>query len=262
MEFDPGPPSAIQTLFEQAPLAAYESLPTRFRLVWGPIYYRGRTDGSARVIIVGQDPAADENIARRTLVGTAGQRLQGYLRKLGLTRSYVIVNSLLYSIVGQFDTQMRSFVDQPAVSAWRNQLFDALLTPSTEAILAFGNGAKHVVSKWPGAAALKAQGRVFELIHMTAQPTSAVLTNWSGKLAAIAAKVAPDPDGQRDLTPYVGPTFKKTDLERIPMRDLAFGAPIWMGSGDMGRRINKSGTLPQLAKTGTSIAVTPTGLLG
>jgi hypothetical protein len=262
MEWDPGPPPAIQTLFEQAPIAAYENLPTRFRLVWGPIYYRGRTDGSARVIIVGQDPAADENIARRTLVGTAGQRLQGYLRKLGLTRSYVIVNSVLYSIFGQFDTEMKSFVDQPAVTAWRNQLFDALLTPNTEAILAFGNAAKHVVSKWPGSAPFKAQGRVFDLMHMTAQPDSAVRTNWSGKLAGIAAKVPADPDGQRDLSAYTGATFKKGDLERIPMRDLGFGAPTWMGSGDMGRRINKSGTLPQLAKTGTSIAVTPTGLLG
>jgi uracil-DNA glycosylase len=262
MEWDPGPPTAIQTIFEQAPIAAYEAIPTRFRVVWGPIYYRGRTDGTARVIVVGQDPAADENIARRTLVGTAGQRLQGYLRKLGLTRSYVIVNSVLYSIFGQFDTQMKNFVDQPAVTTWRNQLFDALVTPNTQAILAFGNAAKHVVSKWPGSSAFKTQGRVFELMHPTAQPDSAVRTNWSGKLNAIAAKVPADSDGQQDLTAYSGATFKKTDLERIPMRDLGFGAPRWMGDGDMARRIPKTGTLPQLAKTGTSIAVTPTGSLG
>jgi pterin-4a-carbinolamine dehydratase len=59
---------------------------------WGPIYYRGRLDGSAKVIVIGQDPAADENVARRILVGSAGQRVQGFLRKLGINRSYVIVN--------------------------------------------------------------------------------------------------------------------------------------------------------------------------
>ena len=50
----------------------------------GPIYYRGRLDGSARLLIVGQDPSADENLVRRAMVGTAGQRVQGLLRKLGL----------------------------------------------------------------------------------------------------------------------------------------------------------------------------------
>lgn len=262
MEWDPGPPAAIKTLFEQAPTAEYESLPTRFRLEWGPLYYRGRTDGTARVIVVGQDPAAAENIARRTMVGEAGQRLQGYLRKIGLTRSYVIVNAVLYSIFGQFDTAMRNFVDRPAVSTWRNQFFDALVTPDTQAILAFGNAAQHAVDKWPGSASFKAQGRVFALLHPTARPQSSVRTNWSGKLAGIAAKVAADPDGQRDLTAYSGATFKPADLQRIPMRDLGFGMPAWMGDGDMARRVPKTGTLPALAKTGTSIAVTPTGEFG
>jgi uracil-DNA glycosylase len=262
MEWDPGPPESIGALLAQAPIAEYESLPRRFRLVWGPIYYRGRTDGAARVIVVGQDPAADENIARRTLVGDAGQRLQGYLTKLGLTRSYVIVNSVLYSIFGQFDDGMRAFMNRPAVSAWRNQLFDALVTPNTEAILAFGNAAQHAVAKWPGSAPFKQQDRIFKLMHPTARPASAVRTNWSGKLAAIGAKVAPDPDGQRDLSAYTGATFKDTDLTRIPMRDLPFGSPAWMGAGDMAQRVPRSGTLPDDAKTGSSIVVTPTGALG
>ena len=30
---------------------------TDFRTEWGPIFHRGRLDGSARVFILGQDPA-------------------------------------------------------------------------------------------------------------------------------------------------------------------------------------------------------------
>jgi uracil-DNA glycosylase len=28
-----------------------------FRLEWGPVFHRGRLDGSARVLVIGQDPA-------------------------------------------------------------------------------------------------------------------------------------------------------------------------------------------------------------
>ena len=34
-------------------------------------------------------------IARRTLVGGAGHRIQGFVEKLGLTRSYVMVNTFV-----------------------------------------------------------------------------------------------------------------------------------------------------------------------
>ena len=49
----------------------------QFRLEWGPIFHRGRLDGSARVLIIGQDPAQHETIVRRILVGEAGRRVQG-----------------------------------------------------------------------------------------------------------------------------------------------------------------------------------------
>ena len=69
LEWDPGPPPAFATHFENRP--SYTPWKTRFRLAWGPIFYRGRLDGSARVIVIGQDPAADEDVARRILVGSA-----------------------------------------------------------------------------------------------------------------------------------------------------------------------------------------------
>src|SRR4030095_8257965 len=72
-----------------------------FRVEWGPIFHRGRLDGTARLLIVGQDPATHETITRRILVGEAGQRIQGFLTKLGVSRSYVFVNTFLYSVFGQ-----------------------------------------------------------------------------------------------------------------------------------------------------------------
>src|ERR671919_314137 len=75
--------------------------PKDFRVEWGPIFHRGRLDGSARVVVIGQDPGAHESIARRILVGEAGQRVQGFLAKLGIEKSYVLVNAFLYSVYGQ-----------------------------------------------------------------------------------------------------------------------------------------------------------------
>ena len=72
-----------------------------FRVEWGPIFHRGRLDGSARVLVLGQDPAAHEAICRRILVGVAGHRTQGFLAKLGIDTSYVMINTFLYSVYGQ-----------------------------------------------------------------------------------------------------------------------------------------------------------------
>src|SRR5437762_1239608 len=68
-----------------------------FRIEWGPVFHRGRLDGSARVLVIGQDPAQHEVVARRILIGEAGHRLQGLLAKLGIERSYVLVNTFLFS---------------------------------------------------------------------------------------------------------------------------------------------------------------------
>src|SRR4051795_2183395 len=101
MPFDPG--------YVDAPFAALAAEPPGtdvypakdFRTEWGPIFHRGRLDGSARILVLGQDPAANETFVRRILVGVAGQRAQGFLAKLGITRSYVFINTFLYSVYGQ-----------------------------------------------------------------------------------------------------------------------------------------------------------------
>lgn len=237
MEWDPGPPSATLAILELAPLTEYKGFPKRFRLEWGPIYYRGRLDGTARVLVIGQDPSADENVARRVLVGTAGQRVQGFLRKVGITRSYAIVNASLYSIYGQFDAEMKSMLNRPAIKAWRNSLLDHLATPNIQAIVAFGKAAQFVIDSWPGADAFKSNGRIFLLQHPTARVPAQLSKSWNKALPAILSVLPPDPDGVVDLTPYSLDGFSETDLARIPLRDFGFGAQEWMGTGDMATRI-------------------------
>ena len=90
LDHDRGPDAAWTALFMQAPLDVYQAHPSDFRLDFGPVMYRGRLDGTARVLIIGQDPAANELVGHRIFVGASGQRVQGFLRKLGIVRDWLI----------------------------------------------------------------------------------------------------------------------------------------------------------------------------
>jgi Uracil DNA glycosylase superfamily len=227
-EFDPGPIGAFATHWDNRP--SYNSVKARFRMNWGPIYYRGRLDGSAKVIIIGQDPAADENVARRILVGSAGQRVQGFLRKLGINKSYVMVNTFLYGLKGQIDPEAKTISASASIKNWRNQLLDMLKAGQTQAVIAFGTGAHQVVDLWPGAAGLF----VAKPLHPSFRDDAGLRANWNTWLPQIRPHVTPE--AAVDMTPYSGNTFKKTDLENIPARDFPFGVPKWMGTGDMAWR--------------------------
>jgi len=60
--------------------------------------------------------------------------------KLGITRSYVMLNALLYSVYG---SNGMKYVAKPKVAAYRNQWIEAILaSDSVEAVITFGNMAK------------------------------------------------------------------------------------------------------------------------
>lgn len=232
---DPGPPCRWARLFDKAPLDSYLNHPAkRFRTEFGPVFYRGRLDGSARVLIVGQDPSTDELLGQRTLVGDAGQKLQGLLRKLGLRRSYLMLNMSLFGITGQFDAQMQAIALEPAILDYRNRLFDRCAAEcKLEAILAFGNGAQFSVAHWPGSKAYP----VIEFHHPSA-PDNITLPNWNAQLAKAHAAIAVDPGQSVDLTPY-GASFTAADSMTIPREDLPFGLPAWHGT--QGTRSHRNG---------------------
>ena len=120
--------------------------PDQFRLEWGPIFHRGRLDGSARVLVIGQDPAQHETVVRRILVGEAGRRVQGFLAKLGITRSYVFINTYLYSVYGSVKAKTRR---NAQLIDYRNRWIEALLsTGRIEAVVALGTAADEAWKFW------------------------------------------------------------------------------------------------------------------
>lgn len=226
--FDPGPPAAWAKLFAQAPLAHYLAHPAgRFRTEFGPVYYRGRLKQTTRLLVVGQDPSTDELLAQRNLVGSAGQRAQGLLRKLGLTRSYTMFNTFLFGIKGQLDPAMSAIAQEPPLQNYRNQLFARLAaTNPLQAIISFGNGADLAVAQWAG----RPPVLPWVQLHHPSADEAIVLPNWNAALAGLHAALTPDPAAPVDLTPY-GAAFGPADIADVPRADLPFGLATWHGTG-------------------------------
>ena len=229
---DPGPPPPWEARFGAAPHGAYLARPDLFRLEFGPVLYRGRLDGTARVLIVGQDPSTDEILAGRILVGLSGQRVQGLLRRLGIARSYVMLNTFLYSVQGQFTGDLRTVSRSDPVLAYRNELFDAVAAENPlEAVIAVGNGAADALSRWPGATGLS----VVRITHPSAPDAAIVLSSWNEGLRTLRALVEPDEGRLVDPSDY-GSDWLPSDHASIPRFDLPFGTPAWHGDGDHSHR--------------------------
>ena len=232
-----------------------------FRTEWGPVFHRGRLDGTARLLVIGQDPAQHEVIARRTLVGGAGHRVQGFLEKLGLRRSYVMVNTYVYSVYGQGAGNRHKH--DPAIAAYRNRWLDALLPGRVEGVIAFGQLADAAWQAWRSTE----RGTSFEGVYRTVthptQPDSSsrgnaakkreafavMLAGWNAALEALHAAVTPDTP--RPLVPY-GPAFLDSELPDIPAEDLPAGSPAWMcGNADWARRTGADARVKRVTITVT-----------
>src|SRR5215475_14687124 len=240
-EFDPGyGAEPFRTLCAEYPDASV--YPAKdFRVEWGPIFHRGRLDGSARVLVIGQDPAASEDITRRILVGAAGHRTQGFLAKLVINHSYVMINTFLYSVYGQQGGEQHK--DDAAIIAYRNSWLAALTEPAQlDAVIALGQLADDTWSKFktqaePGIASLP----YAHITHPTqpesssggdpqklAQAIKALLANWNTALQNLYPQIA-HPDLTVPLVLY-GEQFSSADLAEIPEADLPPGLPSWMRS--------------------------------
>ena len=210
-----------------------------FRVEWGPIFHRGRLDGSARVLVIGQDPAQHETIARRILVGEAGHRLQGFLAKLGIDRSYVMINTFLYSVFGQGGGNKHR--DDKKIAAYRNKWIQALLAPGKiDAVVALGSLANSAWEAWTKTAT-GSQPTFVRITHPT-QPESAggssakhaaaiaaMLENWNEALKTLHPLPHPDKSGALKL---YGSSFGPKEKVAIPPDDMPAGTPDWMRLDD------------------------------
>jgi uracil-DNA glycosylase len=211
-----------------------------FRVEWGPVFHRGRLDGSARVVVLGQDPAQHETIARRILVGEAGQRVQGLMAKLGLSRSYVMVNTFLYSVYGQGGGERHR--DDPAIAAYRNRWLDALTrSMSVTAVVTLGTLAAKAYDDWAATRPTVAARLHHAVLRHPTAPESAsggdhvkwlaatkdLLKNWNAALPALYDAV--EQEAPTPLKTY-GSGWRSGDLVEIPERDLPAGSPAWMRS--------------------------------
>lgn len=222
MEFDPG--------YGQEPFAGLvRSVPganvyrrSRFRTEWGPIFHRGRLDGSALVLVIGQDPAAHETIARRVLCGHAGHRVQGFLHKAGIDRRYVIINAFVYAL-----HDLDALTISPAMQEDRFRWLDAILTTSPiEAVVTFGSVAARLWSAYLAERSPSAPPVHARALHPSARLDEAShLANWNAALEVVRGGVS---TFDRPPRGRYGTTFAAADLGDIPARDLPPGLPAWM----------------------------------
>jgi uracil-DNA glycosylase len=227
-EFDPGPPAPLAQHLANVP--SYAAKRDCFWYDWGPVFYRGRLDRSARVLGIASDPGPTERIACRTLVGDAGQRVQGLLAKLGLTRSYLLVNAYAYALLPSKAPQARPLLSEAAHRGWRNAFYDGATGPELQAIVAFGAEARAALELWTS----RPDVPTFEVPHPSSRDAARLVDEWRAAVQQLRALVTPDPDGT-PVAPNYGSSFRQSDYARVPPRDLPFGVPVWLGDDAWGR---------------------------
>jgi len=258
-EHDPGPSrsSGWPALFAETPnyrgLAAAVVGREAFRWQHGPMFFRGRLNGSASVLVVGQEGAQDESLSHRSFTGSTGARMQHLLRHLGLDRSYLFLNSFIYPIFGQYTLDLRPIAQDPRspIVSHRHRVLDkAVVDGDVRLVIAVGLAAKESITTWitaHGGTALPAQLesatlgslparlRVVGVLHpgSSSGSTKEIAADFTraiglikGWLDADPAWLPADAGMTRDLTtPYV------YAADPVPFRDFPFGVCPRLGVG-------------------------------
>lgn len=247
-EYDPGPPANTDwsELFARTPnyRAIGEDRLGReaFRWHFGPMFYRGRLErGEARVLVVGQEGAQDESIAHRSFVGGSGGKMQHFLGWLGITRSYLFLNTFVYPIFGQYSAELRPLAqhaDSPIVQH-RHAIFEHLASINQlELVVSVGTAAREAIATWVRmrGGSLPAGARSIHVLHPGAAAAGSATQVRESFVRAVRqigrwvrdnpGWLRPDADGNpRFDTPYL---FRAAP---IPFRDLPFGIPWRIGNG-------------------------------
>ena len=216
--------------------------PESFLVEWGPVFHRGRLDGTARIFILALAPARMELVARRNMVGVDGPRIQGFLAKLGITRSYVMINTYLFGIARA--KQMHDHGQHEGIAAYRHAWMDALIGNQVEAVISLGNRAEEAWQQWKATpAGAKVNPLHVNMTHPT-QPESAsrgdekrhaaamatMLEQWNAAITQLRQVVRSIDEPPQEQ--WYGSTLTAADLRPIPSFDLPAGLPDWMRQGE------------------------------
>lgn len=229
VSFDKGPPAPVARHLARLPDIPPDLRPL-FWYDWGPVFYRGRLNRRGRLLGIASDPGPTERIVGRTLVGDAGQRVQGFLERLGLTSSYTLVNAFPVAVHPSQVSRALPFLADPDQLAWRNRFYDMVVGPDLQAIVAFGGNARRALELWDP----RPDVPVFEISHPSNHNEDALLDQWRAAVPALREVVTPDPDGTVTGADY-GTDFTEGDYRPIPAADLPFGLPDWVGDDAWGR---------------------------
>jgi uracil-DNA glycosylase len=263
-EHDPGPPlnRAWLSLFAETP--NYRGLGKavlggeQFRWHFGPMFYRGRlTDGDVKVLVIGQEGAQDESLGHRSFVGGTGARMQHVLNHLGITQSYLFLNTFVYPIFGQYTAPLRGLGQDPdsPIVQHRHRIYNEVLARhDLRLVIAVGTAAKESVVTWitsrggtcPAGSADVSQftpagvlgpwTKVIGVLHpggAAAGGATAIVADFKEKLGVIEDWAGADPSWlpvDAGATRLAASAYKyKSDP--IPFRDLPVGTCWRLGSG-------------------------------
>ena len=192
---------------------------------------------------IASDPGPTECLPfmRRTLVGDSGQKTQGFLAKLGLIRSYVLVNAFAVALhPGKQATGRQVLQHNSAIKTWRHGFFDRLLAGGgLQAIVAFGSHAHAAYDLWAASNPAVAAVPVIKVDHPAAVDRNGsgndrALQEWTRAVTTLRGLITPD-TGARASGPNYGAYVTENDYSRIPRWDLPSAAPRYAGDDSWGR---------------------------
>ena len=197
-EFDRGPFQGARPAPRQC--ARRHGRPTKAVLVrLGAVFYRGRVSGTARLLGIAPDPGPTEWVACRTPVGDAGQRVQRFLSKLGLTRSCVLVNAHPFALHPGKANQAKPLLAKAAHRDWRNGLYDAIAGPKLRAV-AFGDQAQEALRLWGPPTGVEP----FEVQHPSSHNETVLLKRWERDVSVSLTDGNSESPGSTSSSPAAG----------------------------------------------------------